>query len=68
MAVALLGLTFCACSDDDDEAGGGSSASISIPASVVDGVRVSEMTGSSALNVTYNDDGTIAKAKTDGCE
>ena len=68
MAVALLGLTFCACSDDDDEAGGGSSASISIPASVVDGVRESEMTGSCALNVTYNDDGTIAKAKTNGCD
>lgn len=62
MSMALLGLSLCACSDDDDNDVSGS-APISIPASVVDGVRVSQLSGNSPLEVTYNDDGTIAKAE-----
>lgn len=67
-----MGMAFVACSDDDEKGGGGdteTSTPISIPASVVDGVRISKLTnsdGSDALEVTYHNDGTIDKAVMNG--
>lgn len=62
--LAMAGVMFTACSDDDDNGGGNPSsggAEFGIPASVVDGVRVSSIEGDSPMTVTYNGDGTIAK-------
>lgn len=62
--LAMVGVMFTACSDDDDNGGGNPSSGGSefgIPASVVDGVRVSSIEGDSPMTVTYNGDGTIAK-------
>ncbi|MGN0233305.1 MAG: hypothetical protein ACI4B5_02655 [Bacteroidaceae bacterium] len=62
--LAMAGVMFTACSDDDDNGGGDSSsegAAFGIPASVVDGVRVSSIEGDNPMTVTYNGDGTIAK-------
>ena len=69
--LAMAGVMFTACSDDDDNGGGNPSsggAEFGIPASVVDGVRVSSIEGDSPMTVTYNGDGTIAKVVCDGNE
>lgn len=63
---------FSACSSDDDNDGGGSAgggSDLSIPSSVVDGVRVTGITTSDPENgfsVTYNDDGSPASATVKG--
>lgn len=69
--LAMAGVMFTACSGDDDNGGGNPSsggAEFGIPASVVDGVRVSSIEGNSPMTVTYNGDGTIAKVVCDGNE
>lgn len=65
IALGFISLTFTACSNDDDsEPGVGGGASMpSIPSSVVDGVRVTEMGG---VSVSYNTDGSINEATADG--
>lgn len=60
---------FVSCSDDDDGGGSQGGAEISIPASVVDGVRVSGISSTdaeSSFNAVYNDDGTPASATVAG--
>lgn len=77
----LLGMTLClptvsSCSSDDDGGDGdddfnAEGTEISIPASVVDGVRVQGITADNseqAVSVTYNADGTISSATTGGQE
>lgn len=78
--VLMLGMALClpvvsSCSSDDDDDGGddfnAEGTEISIPASVTDGVRVQKITADDsdmAVNVEYNEDGTISSATTGGQE
>lgn len=67
----MMSVAFTACSDDDDDDNGGGNGSSNggteyqIPASVVDGVRVSELQTAdqnSAISVNYNEDGSPSEA------
>ncbi|MDE5880480.1 MAG: hypothetical protein K2H60_02015 [Muribaculaceae bacterium] len=62
LAIAL-GLTCVSCEKDkkDEPDNNGSSVMLPIPASVVDGVRLAKV--GNIVNVSYNSDGSIAKAK-----
>jgi len=75
MLAMLACMAMTSCSSDDEEENGedstGEAAELSIPSSIVDGVRVSQITtddGVTALQVTYNDDGSIDKAVYNGME
>ncbi len=73
MMIAVPVATFTSCGGDDDNGNGGSDGGteISIPASVVDGVRVQSIVtdnGEQALNIDYNSDGTVSRATMGGCE
>ena len=62
-------LLFVSCSDDDNNGGNSGGEEISIPASVIDGVRVSGISSTDvegSFSVDYNDDGTPASATVAG--
>lgn len=66
---ALPSLTSCSGDDDDDDDdGSGEAAELSVPASIVDGVRLSGMTGAGDLSVVYNSDGSIDQMSYNGTD
>lgn len=70
-ALACVATTSCGSDDDENDDAQGDAVDMPIPSSIVDGVRLGEMTssnGSTIMSVSYNDDGSIDKVSYNGTD